>query len=217
MGSALYFGSWARDHLGLNLLQSVPSIIAQNLALILLIGFVEYWMHRMMHTFPWMWEIHRFHHSATEMSVFTARRDSILTVPLGTFFHAVPFALLGTPTEYPIFAGVISAHAMFIHSEIPWDLGWFGRWILISPYAHRIHHSIDEKHFNRNYAFLLPIWDQIFGTYYEPRDPSPAVGIRGDQYNQISYLKGMAMGIKWMIGALKKPSTGSHETRATTP
>lgn len=196
LGIGLYYGHLVREYLDLNLLSSIPSIIAQNLLLIFVIGFFDYWMHRFMHKVPWLWEIHKFHHSATEMGVLTARRDSFLVVPIATFFKAIPFAVLGIPQEYPMFAGVISAHAMLIHSEIDWDFGWFGRWFLISPHDHHVHHSMDGKHMDKNFAFLLPIWDQLFGTFYKKRDEVASIGLDDDYYNKHSYLKEMLWSIR---------------------
>lgn len=196
LGSALYFGHWVRDHLGLNLLHSIPSIVGQNLVLIFSLGLFDYWMHRLMHKIPWMWEIHKYHHSATEMSIFTARRDSFLVVPIATFFRVIPFTILGTPAEYPYFAALISAHAMLIHSEIDWDFGWLGRWLIISPHDHRVHHSMDEKHLDKNFAFFLPFWDQLFGTFHNERDTVTAIGVGDDIYNEQPYLKGMAINVK---------------------
>jgi sterol desaturase/sphingolipid hydroxylase (fatty acid hydroxylase superfamily) len=196
LGTAFYYGHLVRQYLGLNLLRSVPTFIAQNLLLIFIIGFFDYWFHWLMHKVPWMWEIHKYHHSATEMGIVTARRDSILVVPLATFFKAIPFAVLGIPRAYPIFAGIISAHAMLIHSELDWDFGWFGRWILISPHDHRVHHSMDGKHMDKNFAFLLPIWDQLFGTFYAERDEVARIGLDDDYYNKHSYAKGMLCSIQ---------------------
>jgi sterol desaturase/sphingolipid hydroxylase (fatty acid hydroxylase superfamily) len=187
LGTAFYYGHLVRQYLGLNLLHSVPSIIAQNLLFIFVIGFFDYWIHRLMHKVPWMWEIHKYHHSATEMSVVTARRDSILVVPVATFFKAIPFAVLGIPRAYAVFAGIVSAHAMLIHSELDWDFGWFGRWLLISPHDHHVHHSMDEKHLDKNFAFLLPIWDQIFGTFYVERDEVARIGLDDGYYNRHPY------------------------------
>ena len=35
--------------------------------------------------------------------------------------------------------------------------------------ATKVHHSIDPKHFNRNYGDSLAIWDWMFGTLYISR------------------------------------------------
>ena len=45
--------------------------------------------------------------------------------------------------------------------------GWFGRWVVISPAAHRIHHSNRPEHYNRNFSNFLTIWDHLFGTWHE--------------------------------------------------
>jgi sterol desaturase/sphingolipid hydroxylase (fatty acid hydroxylase superfamily) len=38
--------------------------------------------------------------------------------------------------------------------------------VLISPAMHQMHHSIEPRHFNRNYGQALAIWDWMFGTLY---------------------------------------------------
>ena len=53
--------------------------------------------------------------------------------------------------------------SMFYHSAIRVQLPWLDR-ILVTPQVHRIHHSIDPQHYNRNFADALPIFDILFGT-----------------------------------------------------
>jgi hypothetical protein len=45
------------------------------------------------------------------------------------------------------------------------------------PQYHRIHHSLEERHWNKNFAERLPIWDFLFGTLYAGFDEYPQVGI----------------------------------------
>jgi hypothetical protein len=40
--------------------------------------------------------------------------------------------------------------------------------ILVTPPVHRIHHSVNAKHYNRNFADALPIFDIVFGTFHRP-------------------------------------------------
>ena len=169
LGTAFYYGHLVRQYLGLNLLRSVPGIIAQNLLLIFVIGFFDYWMHRLMHKVPWMWEIHKYHPSATEMSVVTARRDSILVVPLATFFKAIPFAVLGIPR------------------------------------------AMDEKHLDKNYAFLLPIWDQLFGTFYAERDEVVRIGLDDGYYNKHPYPAEMLWGLRSSVQRLFRSASNRGE------
>lgn len=37
-----------------------------------------------------------------------------------------------------------------------------------SPAHHHIHHSCRPNHINKNFAFMFPIWDVIFGTFHLP-------------------------------------------------
>jgi len=41
--------------------------------------------------------------------------------------------------------------------------------IIVTPQVHRIHHSVDPSHYNRNFADALPLFDILFGTYYRPQ------------------------------------------------
>src|SRR4051812_14923522 len=57
---------------------------------LLLIDFCNYWNHRLFHKIEFMWEIHKFHHAATEMTVLTATRDHPLERIMGTLFVVIP-------------------------------------------------------------------------------------------------------------------------------
>jgi sterol desaturase/sphingolipid hydroxylase (fatty acid hydroxylase superfamily) len=37
-----------------------------------------------------------------------------------------------------------------------------------SPAHHHIHHSCHPDHLDRNFAFIFPFWDVLFGTYHMP-------------------------------------------------
>jgi sterol desaturase/sphingolipid hydroxylase (fatty acid hydroxylase superfamily) len=38
----------------------------------------------------------------------------------------------------------------------------------MSPAQHHIHHSVDSKHYDKNFGYILSFWDWIFGTLYIP-------------------------------------------------
>jgi sterol desaturase/sphingolipid hydroxylase (fatty acid hydroxylase superfamily) len=33
-----------------------------------------------------------------------------------------------------------------------------------------VHHSYEPAHRNKNFAFMFPVWDVIFGTFHVPQD-----------------------------------------------
>ena len=43
----------------------------------------------------------------------------------------------------------------------------YGKWlnaIFLCPHYHQLHHSVDPRHYNRNYGQILAIWDWMFST-----------------------------------------------------
>jgi sterol desaturase/sphingolipid hydroxylase (fatty acid hydroxylase superfamily) len=38
----------------------------------------------------------------------------------------------------------------------------------MSPAHHQIHHSVDARHWNKNFAVKLAVWDALFGTLAMP-------------------------------------------------
>jgi sterol desaturase/sphingolipid hydroxylase (fatty acid hydroxylase superfamily) len=52
-----------------------------------------------------------------------------------------------------------------LHSNLTTDYGWVGRWLLVSPRMHRLHHATNPEYYNTNFTFDLVLWDRLFGTY----------------------------------------------------
>ena len=130
-------------------------------------SFVIYWHHRMMHT-KWFWWIHKTHHSATEMNGITSMRNHPLD-----FFLNIPFIIFmggfadADPRITIVYGALNTIYQMAVHSDFQWGDGWVGRWLVFNPLRHRLHHSVNPKHYNRNFG-SFSIWDHVFGTYDEP-------------------------------------------------
>lgn len=152
-------------------------IILYTITLFVISDFTRYWLHRFLHTVPFLWEFHKVHHSAKVLNPLTFYRVHPLENILFGFRYSLSIGL--TTGVFLYFFGskigvveVIGANAfVFIfsllgsnlrHSHIP--LGYFSfleKWF-ISPKQHQIHHS--KKFFDKNYGGYLSIWDRIFGT-----------------------------------------------------
>ena len=156
-------------------------------------SFGEYWVHRWAHTCQWLWEVHNFHHSATEMNLITTGRlhpferayqDVVLTLPL---------MLFGADAAVPALTFTIArtVHNLLIHSELKWTWGWVGRYVLCSPYYHRVHHSIHAEHYNSNYAGHFVFWDWMFGTRYAGSLEPDRVGLIDNPYEGRGYVRGL--------------------------
>jgi len=71
---------------------------------------------------------------------------------------------------------LLSWHARFYHSNIRTNLGPL-RYVLVTPQSHRIHHSVDPGHRNRNYGAMLSVWDHLFRTQHDDCDTYPPTGL----------------------------------------
>ncbi len=142
-------------------------------------SFIEYWSHRLFHT-GFFWHLHRLHHSASSLNPLVMHRAHPANLVFDPLVRTLPIALVAIPG--PAIYMLFVANTLFqllIHSSIPWNWGWFGRWILISPAAHRIHHSANPAHYGKNFSTSLVIWDRLFGSWYAGKVQVESVGVSG--------------------------------------
>ena len=157
-------------------------LLAFTLCMLLAYDLSYYIYHYLCHTVPLLWELHKVHHSAQVMVGVTKDRvhplDEILNrwwnglIPGLTYGIWLFFAL--NPVELTLFG----MSAYFIRSLLMMDAVRhthlemsYGKWlnmIFLCPYWHQLHHSIEPRHYNRNYGLLLSIWDRMFGTLTIP-------------------------------------------------
>lgn len=149
--------------------------------IMLSVDFATYWVHRLMHAVPALWAIHAVHHSAEHLTLFTTHRQHPFEPFLLNLFRGA-FAGVGTAVFYSFFPqqtpgfsimglGAGFFFYMFIvnlqHSHIPVRFPKWLRWLALSPHVHHIHHSLNERHFGKNYGVIFAVWDRMFGTYVE--------------------------------------------------
>jgi len=150
--------------------------------------FFYYWFHRWQHTKSFLWEQHKFHHSEVSLNVTSTRRVHWLEDPLLVLFLGLPMGLLlqfnGLALGTLAFMEVL--WLQFIHMNLKLEFGWFSS-IVTGPQYHRIHHSFQDEHLDKNFSAFFPLWDIVFGTYYRPqRDEFPDTGLAtGDDYNHL--------------------------------
>jgi len=103
-------------------------------------SFAQYWGHRLVHT-PLFWHLHRFHHAATELNVLTTfRQHPLEPVVLGFLSLVSPLIFFNVPQRVLLiyfFIGTISD--LLAHSQLSWEYGWIGRWVVQSPRFHQVH------------------------------------------------------------------------------
>lgn len=160
---------------------SISSPFLLVVLLLLLYDIFYYWFHRLQHSSPWLWEQHKLHHSDRTFDVTTSLRLNWLETLLQFIFIVVPTGIvIAIPEDSKIailiYSVVIIIWGQFIHLNIAVSWGALTP-IIGGPQYHRIHHSIEEHHKDRNFASILPIWDILFGTYHRPdRNEYPRTG-----------------------------------------
>lgn len=152
-----------------------------------------YWYHRAEHAWPWLWRIHRLHHSDTSLNATSALRHFWLESPLQALAISLPvnYVLSLGYAEAMAFNIIATTWLVFVHANWRLHLGIFTFW-LGNPQVHRIHHSVREEHRDKNFAVYFPLIDKIFGTYYAPRrDEFPQTGIPGGGFRHPLWREGL--------------------------
>ncbi|SOB86979.1 Sterol desaturase/sphingolipid hydroxylase, fatty acid hydroxylase superfamily [Sphingomonas guangdongensis] len=138
--------------------------------------FFFYWCHRAQHR--WLWKYHAVHHSIRELSAVNAFHH--VTEPLQQIvLIAIPASLISSEAgpAMPIMLLLLQLQASFIHSPSRLHLGPLAR-LVVDNRFHRIHHSVEERHFDHNFGAFTTVWDRLFGTAWMPaKDDWPDTGI----------------------------------------
>ena len=124
-----------------------------------------YWMHRISHERRWFWASHVIHHSSQHYNLTTALRQT-WTGALGlSFIFWLPLIYIGFPPAMVfMFSAVSLVYQFWIHTELIDRLGPL-EWVMNTPSHHRVHHAINPRYLDANYAGVLIIWDRLFGTF----------------------------------------------------
>ena len=152
------------------------------MALILLVGddMTQYWWHRLNHQIPWLYNLHRAHHSGQYMSVRIVYRNNLfyyLLMP-GIWISAV-LVHLGFGPVYVVYLIIKMTVIFAAHSSWRWDeplyrikalspVMWLVERTISTPATHAAHHGLDATdgvtRYKGNYGNLLFFWDVLFGT-----------------------------------------------------
>lgn len=161
---------------------------------LVVLDFMDYWIHRGQHHFAWWWRLHSLHHAQRQMTMWSDNRNHLLDDALrGALLVVVAQAIGVAPGQFIAMVAITQLSESFQHANLRL---WFGRWgerLWISPRFHRRHHTIGIGHQStrsfippsqpadmvpcslpsngrvgvlggHNFGVLLPWWDMLFGT-----------------------------------------------------
>ncbi|HEV7287459.1 sterol desaturase family protein [Sphingomonas sp.] len=154
----------------------LAAAIAAGVLAALVHDFFFYWYHRVQHR--WLWRWHAVHHSVRDLSAVNSYHhlsEGLLSLVLLQLPLTLMISEIG-PT-LPLVTAILWCHIVWIHSPTRVTLGPL-RWVLVDNRFHRIHHSLEERHFDKNFGAFTTLWDRIFGTCHMPcPDEWPDVGL----------------------------------------
>jgi sterol desaturase/sphingolipid hydroxylase (fatty acid hydroxylase superfamily) len=153
----------------------LPALLSWS-AVFLLVDLAYYWSHRSAHVINILWAGHVVHHSSEEYNLPVALRQSALHGLMSWVFY-IPLALIGVPWRMFLACNAINlVYQFWIHTRA---VGRLGRWteaVFNTPSHHRVHHGVNPKYQDRNYAGVFIVWDKWFGTFV-PEEEEPVYGI----------------------------------------
>jgi len=145
---------------------------------LILFDCIIYWQHRIFHYVPFLWRLHKVHHSDQSFDVTTGIRFHPLEILLSIAIKFAVVFIFGISAESIIvFEVMLNALALFNHSnvKIPLGIDYYLRKLIVTPDMHRVHHSQIPSETNSNFGFNISFWDRLFGSYQD----QPSLGHEG--------------------------------------
>ncbi len=182
---------------------SKPVLIALfSISLFIAEDFSRFLLHWLMHRVPWLWKIHKVHHTAEVLTPITLYRSHPLEMFLAAWRNLLViggvsgvflFLFEGQISTWEVIGvdllGVIfnMAAANLRHSQVRVSFGRLET-LFISPRMHQIHHSKERQHYDKNFGSCFSVWDRLWKTYYQPENRERcAFGVVGEQATSLKH------------------------------
>lgn len=185
LGLLMPLVEWVAPHQWFSLAEwQVPVWCSFTLS-ILCLDFFQYVWHRLHHHIPFLWRLHRLHHSEQQLQA----PSSLLHHPLETLLTYVGVVVFAVILDIPLvalttYSVLIAAHAAFVHKSRPLPPPWDRvlQWFFITPNFHRRHHYVNEKDGHSHFGMLFIYWDVLFKTTrWQPCNAAEHFGLSDPQ------------------------------------
>ena len=135
---------------------------------LILLDLIAYAVHRLYHRVPFLWRLHRAHHSDLDIDATTSLRFHLGEVLITVSIKGFSIAVLGiSPGAFLISESLTLAAGLFSHGNVrlPGRLESRLRLAIVTPAMHWIHHSRRPAEHNTNLGAVFSGWDRLFGSY----------------------------------------------------
>lgn len=134
--------------------------------------FIQWNTHRLLHTIPFLWKVHKTHHSVKEMGFAAHFRYNWMEPIVYKTILYIPLILIGGFSLEDVFIVHFISIAIghLNHANLGWDYG-FLKYVFNNPKMHIWHHSKFLPNKNGiNFGISLSVWDYLFKTNFVPTD-----------------------------------------------
>lgn len=159
-------------------------MLAQLIVFFIVLDFVQWFTHVLLHKYPFLWKFHKVHHSVKEMGFAAHLRyhwmENILYKPLKTFGVMILGGFEPEQAYIVHFTAITIGHLNHSNVKITWGPL---KYIFNNPVMHLYHHAytLPKGKYGVNYGISLSLWDYIFKTDYIPEDSGTVeIGFKGD-------------------------------------
>jgi sterol desaturase/sphingolipid hydroxylase (fatty acid hydroxylase superfamily) len=156
----------------------------QLLVFFIVLDFVQWFTHTLLHKFSFLWKFHKVHHSVKEMGFAAHLRyhwmENVLYKPLKTFGIMILGGFEPEQAYIVHFIAIVIGHLNHSNIKITWGPL---KYIINNPVMHLYHHAYElpEGKYGVNFGISLSLWDYIFKTNYIPEDSGLIkLGFEGD-------------------------------------
>ena len=165
-------------------LSELPSGI-QLLIFFVVLDFVQWTTHILLHKIPVFWKFHQIHHSVKEMGFAAHLRyhwmENLLYKPLKTFGVMILGGFEPEQAYIVHFIAITIGHLNHANIKLSWGTL---KYILNNPIMHLYHHAYDlpRGRFGVNFGISLSLWDYLFHTDHVPdTNGEIKLGFPGDE------------------------------------
>jgi sterol desaturase/sphingolipid hydroxylase (fatty acid hydroxylase superfamily) len=140
--------------------------------------FIGYWLHRLFHASRLLWPFHAMHHSQEVLTFAAGDRVHPVEQVVHYTFKSIPTILWGANPViwFPISFFLRSFLDNLQHTEIPWRYGPLYR-VFVGPAFHSFHHSVEKRHYDKNFGINFAFWDFLFGTGIDEPERNRVYGL----------------------------------------
>jgi len=122
-----------------------------------------YWIHRFLHTVPWLYKnIHKEHHRWIVVTPFA----SLAFHPIDGAAQSVPYLIF--PWFFPIQKILYVSLYIFV---MLWTFGIHDKFSFVrNKFVNgSAHHNLHHTHYSYNYGQFFTLWDRVGGSFRQPK------------------------------------------------